>query len=79
MNNLTEQQRSELIEQFVELQVDNMDYGSLVRFVTSELRFSLQSYNDEELKDDIDQFDDGLYDELVNNICNDDKLTNRQL
>ena len=79
MNNLTDQQRSELIEQFVELQVDNMDYGSLVRFVTSELRFSLQSYNDEELKDDIDQFDDGLYDELVKNICSDDKLTNRQL
>ena len=76
--NLTAQQRSELIERYVELVVDNMDYGSLVRFVTSELEFSLDTYDDQELKDDIDQFDEGLFDELVNNVCSEDRLTNVQ-
>ena len=76
--NLTAQQRSELIERYVELVVDNMDYGSLVRFVTAELEFSLDTYDDQELKDDIDQFDEGLFDELVNNVCSEDRLTNVQ-
>ena len=68
MRKLTKAQRYELIEQYVEMQVENMDYGCLVRFVTDELEYSLQKYNDEELKEDIDQFDCELYDELVDNV-----------
>ena len=68
MKKLTKAQRYELIEQYVEMQVENMDYGCLVRFVTDELEYSLQKYNDEELKEDIDQFDCELYDELVDNV-----------
>ena len=78
--NLTAQQRSELIERYVELVVDNMDYGSLVRFVTAELEFSFNTYDDQELKDEIENtFDEGLFDELVNNVCSEDRLTNVQL
>ena len=78
--NLTAQQRSELIERYVELVVDNMDYGSLVRFVTAELEFSFDTYDDQELKDEIcGEFDEGLFDELVNNVCSEDRLTNVQL
>ena len=77
--NLTAQQRSELIERYVELVVDNMDYGSLVRFVTAELEFSFDTYDDQELKDEIENtFDGGLFDELVNNVCSEDRLTNVQ-
>ena len=68
MKKLTKAQRYELIEQYVEMQVENMDYGCLVRFVTDELEYSLQKYNDEELKEDIEQFDCELYDELVDNV-----------
>ncbi len=79
MNNLTSQQFDELIEQYVKIQVNNMDYGSLVEWVTEEMQYQLSKYNQDEIKDDIDRFDDGLYEELINNICSDDKLTNRQL
>ena len=69
---LTDRQRNELIEQYVQLQVDNMDHGSLVDFVTAELEYSLAKYDAIELKDDIDQFDEELYDELVDNVTNKD-------
>ena len=40
MKKLTKAQRYELIEQYVEMQVENMDYGCLVRFATEELEYS---------------------------------------
>ena len=70
MTKLTSFQRAELIEQYVELQVDNMDYKSLVEFVTTELQYSLEKYSDIELREDIEEFNDGLYDELVDNVTN---------
>ena len=73
MIKLTSFQRAELIEQYVEKQVDNMDYGSLVEFVTTELQYSLEKYSDIELREDIEEFDEGLYDKLVNNISNTDR------
>ena len=73
MKKLTSFQRAELIEQYVELQVDNMDYKSLVEFVTTELQYCLEKYSDIELREDIEEFDEGLYDKLVNNISNTDR------
>ena len=73
MTKLTSFQRAELIEQYVEKQVDNMDYKSLVEFVTTELQYSLEKYSDIELREDIEEFDEGLYDKLVNNISNTDR------
>ena len=74
MIKLTSFQRAELIEQYVELQVDNMDYKSLVEFVTTELQYSLEKYSDIELREDIEEFNDGLYDELVDNVTNETVL-----
>ena len=69
MKNLTSQQKDELIEQFVELQVDNMDTQTLVEFVTDILIDEYSEFTDSELKERVDMFnDDGLYDELVDNI-----------
>jgi len=67
---LTSEQRNELIQQFVELQVDNMDTQTLVEFVTDLLIDDYSEFNDVELKERITCFDDddGLYDELVDNI-----------
>ena len=69
MKNLTSAQRDELIEQFVELQVDNMDTQTLVEFVTDILIDEYSEFTDSELKERVDMFnDDGLYDELVDNV-----------
>ena len=79
MKNLTEQQRSELIYRFVELQVDSMDHESLEQFVTETLRNDFSPLSDSELQDEIRySFDDETLDELVNNVCNEDRLTNEQ-
>ncbi len=79
MKNLTEQQRSELIDRFVELQVDSMDHESLEQFVTETLRNDFSPLSDSELQDEIRySFDDETLDELVNNVCNEDRLTNVQ-
>ena len=63
-------QRDELIEQFVEIQIDNMDTQTLVEFVTDMLVNDYSNFNDDELKERINCYDDndGLYEELVENI-----------
>ena len=69
MKELTSTQRDELIEQFVELQVDNMDTQTLVEFVTDLLIDDYSKFTDSELKERVDCFDDdGLYEELVDNV-----------
>ena len=68
---LTSTQRDQLIEQFVEIQVDNMDTQTLVEFVTDLLIDDYSKFTDSELKERIDVFnDDSLYDELVDNVSN---------
>ena len=66
---LTSAQRDELIEQFVEIQVDNMDTQTLVEYVTDLLIDEYSKFTDSELKERIDVFnDDSLYEELVDNV-----------
>ena len=72
---LTNDQFGELVAQFVELQVDNMDTQTLVEFVTDLLIDDYSKFTDSELKERIDVFnDDSLYDELVDNITNTDPI-----
>jgi len=66
---LTNEQRNELIQQFVELQVDNMDWKTLAQWVTEEMTDNFEkNYNDIELKEEIENYDNELYDELVDNV-----------
>ena len=66
---LTSSQRENLIEQFVELVVDNMDTKTLVQYVTEDLTdYYNNKCSDAELKDEIDNEDEELYDELVDNV-----------
>ena len=67
--NLTAQQRSELIEQYVDLCVDSMDYKSLEEFVRNTLIDDFNKLSQIELKDEIRySFDQEVLDELVDNI-----------
>ena len=65
---LTSLQYNQVVEQYVELVVDSMDLDSLVQYVTDDLRCHFESVSLHELKDEIDNFDEELYDELVDNV-----------
>ena len=69
MKKLTSAQRDELIEQFVELQVDNMDTKTMAEWITDILVNDYDKLTDSELKERVDCYDeDGLFDELVDNV-----------
>ena len=70
---LTNAQRDELVEQFVELQVDNMDTKTMMDWITDELIYQYGKLSNEELKERVDCFNEELYDELVDNIVSDDE------
>jgi len=73
MKKLTSAQRDELIEQFVEIQVDNMDHQCLYELATEYITNSLDRLTDSEIKERIEfLYDEELYDELVDNVTNED-------
>ena len=65
---LNNDQQDKLVEQFVEIQVDSMDMESLIEWVTDELILKYEKLTKEELKERVDTFDEGLFDELVDNV-----------
>ena len=68
-SDLTDSQREELIEQFVEVVVDGMDMKTLIQYVSDDLiHFYENKCDDVELKEFIDNHDEDLYDELVDNV-----------
>ena len=71
---LTSLQRDELIEQYVELQVDNMDTKTMAEWITDILVNDYDKLTDSELKERVDCYDEELYDELVDNIVNTDSI-----
>ena len=66
--NLTPEQLDTLIEQFVEIQVDNMDTQTLVEWVTDTLIDDYGKMTDSEIKERVDCYDEDLFDELVDNV-----------
>ena len=74
MKNLTNAQRDELIEQFVEIQLDNMTTKDLVELATEYVTNSFDRLTDSEIKERIESLhDEELYDELVDNIVSVDE------
>ena len=70
---LTNDQFGELVAQFVELQVDNMDTQTMVEWITDELIYQYGKLTPEELKERVDCFnEEGLYNELVDNVTSED-------
>ena len=67
---LTNAQRDELISQYVELVVDSMDTKSLEQYVFEQMVNYVDSLSDSEIKEEIDNHDEELYDELVDNVTN---------
>ena len=71
---LNNDQQDKLVEQFVELQVDNMDTKTMMEWITDELIFQYAKLSKEELKERVDTFDEGLFEELVDNVTNETVL-----
>jgi len=62
---LTPVQKKELIEQYAELLVDNMDTKTLAHYVYDDLVFTYGEFTSTELKENIDDYDPELFDELL--------------
>ena len=72
---LTSAQRDELISQFVEIQLDNMDTQSLYELASEYVTNSFDRLTDSEIKERIESlYDEELYEELVDNITNTDPI-----
>ena len=65
---LNNDQQNKLIQQYVELVVDNMDRKTMEEWITEELIFKFEKLTKEELKEEVGNFDEGLFDELVDNV-----------
>ena len=68
MKNLTSDQRDELIAQYCELVVDNMDMQDLICYAQEQMVNYLDSLSDSEIKEEVDNHDEDLYEELVDNV-----------
>ena len=67
-NQLNQSQRNELIEQYVELVVDGMDIKDLIKYAQDSITEYIVTLTDSELKEEVGNFDEELYDELVDNV-----------
>ena len=65
---LTSTQRDELTSQYVEIVVDNMDTKDLVRYAIDGMIEYFNEGSLDELRQEIDIFDEDLYNELVDNV-----------
>jgi len=69
---LTSDQQNDIIEQYVELIVDNMDTKDLVRYAQEQLTDYFSKLSPIEVKEDIDCYQEDLYYELLDNIQTND-------
>ena len=74
LETLTDSQRDELIYQYVGIVVDGMEIKDLVRYATEQLTSYYNEGSLDDLKEDVDNYDEDLYDELVDNVTNETVL-----
>ena len=68
MAKLNPAQHDSIAEQFAELVVDGMDMKTLVQYVYDDLIQYYEKCDQEELREQIDNYDEDLYDELLDNV-----------
>ncbi len=62
---LTTEQSIELRKEYVEFKINEMTNEDMYAFIRDVLTMDVKSLNDEELKADIDEYDENLYEVLV--------------
>ena len=71
---LNSTQKEELIQQFVEIVVDNMDTKDLVRYAIDQLETFYDDSHLDFIKDEVESYQEGLFEELVDNVTNETVL-----
>ena len=75
LTNLTSIQKDELIQKYIELQVDGMDHKDMYHFVYNVLAEDFDKLSDLELEDEIRYtFDDETFDALIESVSNETVL-----
>ena len=72
----TPDQKRQLIEQYAELLVDNMDTKTLAQYVYDDLVYTYEQSSSQELKEQICEYDPELFDELLDNVTAPDVTLN---
>ena len=72
---LNDSQIDDIIKQYVEIKVDRMDTQELVEHVTENLKDWYSDFSLEELESVISGDDEGLFDELVDNVTYNESFT----
>ena len=65
---LTDSQRNELINHYCEIVVDSMDMKSLMIYAIEQMAIYYDKLSLSEIKEDIDNYDSELFDELIDNV-----------
>jgi len=68
MAKLNAAQHDSIAEQFAELVVDGMDMKTLVQYVYDDLIIYYEKCDEHELRELIDNYDEDLFDELLENV-----------
>ena len=68
IKHLNDAQHDAVAEQFAELVVDGMDMKTLVQYVYDDLIDYYEKLDEHELKEQIDEYDEDLFDELLDNV-----------
>ena len=71
---LTPSQKYDLISQYCEIVVDGMDYKSLEQYAHESMTNYFDNLILSEIKEEIDNYDEDLYAELVDNVTNETVL-----
>ena len=71
---ITSIQHNEIAEQFAELVVDGMDMKTLVQYVYDDLIEYYEKLDENELREQVDEYDEDLFDELLENVTNETVL-----
>ena len=71
---LTPSQKYDLISQYCELVVDGMDYKSLEQYAHESMTDYFDNLILDEVKEEIDNYQEDLFDELVDNVTNETVL-----
>jgi hypothetical protein len=69
---LTPAQKYDLISQYCQLVVDGMDYKSLEQYAHESMTDYFDNLILDEIKEEIDNYQEDLFDELVDNVTSED-------
>ena len=71
---LTNDQLTEMKDSFVEIMVDGMDTKTLARYVYDSMSEYYEKMNEHDFKEEMDNYDECLYDELMENALIEDEF-----